>query len=400
MVSRNHRVEHRKVTPPLFITGIARGGTTLLARMLDSHPAVAVAADPMFPLYRSFRNAVLSEIDPDTALSDYYFSDERTAQMDRLLAADLGKSFDVLEKPSLERQLKDRQSHECPDLIPHIGQIWGETYFDLFANISSVIAQARSKPGLAWAGVKDVWILDFFPAVARAFSDARFVVIHRDPRAAIASMLELGAKDPDEYGHPLSYARHWRKYIALTLEFERSPIFRERLLSIRYEDLVNTPSEIADRICKFLGIPFTSAIIDTSKYRDYTTGKSWDPNTSGADFRGISASRVDSWRSSLLPEVRSMIESVCGPEMNLFGYEDVQCALPDAAEFAAADPPRVSWRSDFRAPVRDAELELRRRALLMGATPSDENEIRRHFLFPNVFHALTRLAIDAEIEER
>ena len=42
---------------PLFVTGTARSGTNLVARMLDAHPEVSVACDPYFPLFHSLRNA-------------------------------------------------------------------------------------------------------------------------------------------------------------------------------------------------------------------------------------------------------------------------------------------------------------------------------------------------------
>ena len=66
---------------PVFITGVARSGTTLLAKMLNAHPAVRVASDPLFPFFHSLRNAliqrgagpeVLAEFDPTMPIGDYY----------------------------------------------------------------------------------------------------------------------------------------------------------------------------------------------------------------------------------------------------------------------------------------------------------------------------------------
>ena len=77
---------------PLFITSPARAGSTLLAHVLNSHPYAAVDSDSYFPLYRSFRNAILQQAEAtserplawhaDQPMQDYYFTDDRIQVMD------------------------------------------------------------------------------------------------------------------------------------------------------------------------------------------------------------------------------------------------------------------------------------------------------------------------------
>ena len=50
---------------PIFVLGLARSGTNLLARILDRHPQVCVALDPLMPVFRALRNAVIPSSPPD-----------------------------------------------------------------------------------------------------------------------------------------------------------------------------------------------------------------------------------------------------------------------------------------------------------------------------------------------
>ena len=85
-----------------------------------------------------------------------------------------------------------------------------------------------------------------------------------------------------------------------------------------------------------------------------------------------------------------MAELVCGPEMELAGYEPVaEAPATDAAlaHIVDSDGWRVSWRSDLGDPARDHELELERRSLLAAREPG-RAKIRRGFLFSELYEAL------------
>ena len=95
---------------PLFVTGPVRSGSTLLARLLSTNEEVMVASDPYLPLFRSLRNAIVRHkaspdlarnFDPDAALQDYYFTSDRIAVMDTVLAATLDIPFDESEWDTL-----------------------------------------------------------------------------------------------------------------------------------------------------------------------------------------------------------------------------------------------------------------------------------------------------------
>ena len=52
----------RLINNKVFISGMFRSGTTLVARMLASHSEVVCASDPFLPLYKHIRNKVIGRM--------------------------------------------------------------------------------------------------------------------------------------------------------------------------------------------------------------------------------------------------------------------------------------------------------------------------------------------------
>src|SRR5262245_40484510 len=110
---------------PLFVTGTARSGSTLLAYLLSAHPQIRVASDPCFPLFRALRAAQLrvrTEADSplrrytSLPLQDYYFTDERLRVLDLVLASGLEAPVPADDWAALRPALAERSRHESPDL--------------------------------------------------------------------------------------------------------------------------------------------------------------------------------------------------------------------------------------------------------------------------------------------
>jgi hypothetical protein len=102
---------------PIFIFGIARTGTNLIARMLDAHPQVAIALDPLMPLFKHFRNAVVrrtapaaiaSRFDPASSFQDFYGDADGPPLLDLMLAADLDLPLDQDELAALRQSIAER----------------------------------------------------------------------------------------------------------------------------------------------------------------------------------------------------------------------------------------------------------------------------------------------------
>lgn len=390
----------RRSPRPLFLTGIARGGTNLVARMLAAHPEAMVAIDPFLPLYKSLRNAIvrraadpeIRDFDEGEPLHDSYFSARDRRILDRIERSDLEIPFEEGEWPGLAERLAARAAEEAGDLVPHLGRLAGaRTYREIFARTLDLVASARGAERRRWVGSKDVWTIDFFPALARAFPEARFIVIRRDPRGVVAS--NEPARGSTDYGHPFSYARHWRKQVAMSLHFAGDPLLAERCRTVVYEDLVSDPEASMRSLCRFLEIDFAAEMLDASRFHDYTRNAPWTANTSFGPFEGIHPAPRDRWRSTLDGALARTVEFLCGPEMTLAGYdagtgldrpgpEVLRCFLDRSADAA-------SWRSTTGDPQSDLGFELFRRELLGLPEPvRDEELVRRSFLYDDVHRAL------------
>lgn len=350
----------------VLVTGTARSGTTLLARVLDARDDTALASDPYLPLLRGLRDAALgaSGLLPEAPLplEDSYGSDTRIARLDAVLAADP----DALpaDPAALVGALAPRAAHESPDLAARMDELRGDTWGAVLRDAFALIARVRGDHALV--GFKDVWCLELAPALLRAVPGARVVVVRRDPRAVVASMRTLADRG-GPHGHVLSYARHWRKEAALLARL----VGDERIVAVGYEALVTDPEGELRRLCAALRVPFDAAMLDADGLRD-ARGARWTANSSyGATGSGFSRASVERWRETLDPDARALVELVCGPEMEREGHVP---AAPDEAAarraLEADEALELDWRSDLGDIDANLALERARRAALAAGGPA------------------------------
>lgn len=395
-----------KTYDPLFITGVARGGTNLVSRILNAHELITIALDPFFPLFRSLRNALVSrsgleelmEFRPEIPLQDYYFTSERIRILDAIQSVKNDVPFNSEEWPELLERLSVRTGMESPDLVLDLPGMLSTHYGKMFDKGMEIIASARNcrKKRKRWVGIKEVWIVEFFTFIAEMMPDARFIIIMRDPRAVVSSMLGFREKDPSQVANTLSFIRHWRKYVAFIEHFQHGP-FSDRLHVLTFERLVADPENTAKELCRFLDVPYDPSMIDTERFVDVATGGAWKGNSTFEDaVSGISRTALDRWRTKLAPDIMAMIDYICGPDMELCGYHP-------GRDFSGMDPASdiidylvmnnnepSSWRSDFNDPQQDFGCELFRKELLRHGGKIGPDLIRRSFLFESLYEMLRK----------
>lgn len=376
---------------PIFIFGLARSGTNLLARMLDRHPSVSVALDPLMPLFRSLRNAMVAasapesirqRFSPASPFQDYYFDPEGPFLLDLMLEAPVDLPFEQDELAALRDKVAARAALESPALGVRMEGLAGSSYGALFRSALDIIA--GMKPGAAWVGSKEVWALEFVPFLAWVFPDARFYFLERDPRAIVASLLAMAEKDPTQAAHPPSYLRHWRKQVALVRHFETDSALSGRVRRLSFEQLATAPEEEARRLCHELEIEYSPEMLHLS-------ADGWLGNSSyqhgGMD---VYAETIDRWRQVLPESVVQAADYLCGPEMALTPYQTATTPEPATVlsylQEAAAQP--GSWRSDSGDLLTDFSGEMVRQVLVAATEVTDEALARRCFLFHDMLAAI------------
>lgn len=386
---------------PLFLTGLARGGTNLLTRMLIAGGASRIAIHAFQPWFKALRNALVlrdgdpairATFDPKRPFGDGYFNDADFAAQKIVQRAILDVPFMRGEWPQLLEQLYRRASDEAVDLCPGLVNLAEATdYHEMMDLILRLILDGHEK-STKYVGLIDTWIIDSLPALARAYPDSRFLIVIRDPRAVVASHLKFLDKDPASVGHVLSIVRQWRKYVAVSYDYLRDPLFADRLKLVRYEDQVSDPKLFAKDLCEFLDLPFRTEMVDFSAYLDPATKKQWQGNSVfDTGLQGFDPTVAERWRQTLARDALIAVEYCCALDMSICGYPpiykpDALAANRGTLAFLIQDGKRLcSWRTDTGDAAVEYARETSRRALPFVNNRSSESEIQKAFLSSSYF---------------
>jgi hypothetical protein len=385
----------------LFISGMFRSGTTLLARMFNAPESYAIASDPYAPVYKAFRNEVERSNfghvrDPDAPLEDYYFHPTLQQVFSAVKSAELNRLGPSCPE-ELRRVVAARTEPFSPAIIPHLDRLSFESFESTFRSGLDVVRESYGGSGTRVVGFKEVWNTEFIPHLLHGFPESVAILIVRDPRAVAASNNRTDAK------YPLPFlGRQWRKLSSLAWLYsnpEQSGI-ADRISLIRFEDLVAQPAETIQGICSKLGLPYDEALLDPARYRD-GDGAPWQQNTSfsAKGRRGFDVSAIERWREVLTPRQIAALEVICYPEMQLLGYSADSATWTNAFSGLCASPEHIdqgelsSWIRPY-SPVcemetrREMALEWIRRASLCGLDDCSEGEKALYALDVNVYDAL------------
>lgn len=378
-----------------------RSGTTLLARMLDTHRNIVCASDPIRPFYNAMRDSVAVEggvgCDPYDPLGAYFADEDALDLYDAIQSASFERSFD--RDPD---ELLARIVDHCEPFSPYIADALHSTHTtgDSFAEVfEQLLAEVPTQYGTGdeeWIGTKEVWTTEFAPAVKDTFPDSKFILMVRDPRAVCASKYSRDAKYPW-----LFLARQWRKLALLTHQYAtHDQRIGDDVLVVRYEDLVTTPEETATRMCEFLDLDLDERILNPGEFTD-GRGEPWIQNTSYDDEEpSFNTDSVRKWEQQLDERVISYIERLCFSEMALFDYEHEYVSETGYTDAELLDPPTVptddlaEWilAYDGEPTAVDSSTEIGREAIrhrLLEADTElfdrlDSRLVRSHFLEPEL----------------
>ena len=290
----------------------------MVARMLDVHPQIVGASDPMRPMLNSFRydladenyRATHNRFDP---LGAYFLQDCDLLQRVLEASLDIHAAIPASELISTVAKRAEMFSGAYAEALdsgksPATYQDYVQYFLDIVADI---YGQGKDYSCVAF---KEVWSTEFYPAFKRSYPSMKCIVIVRDPRAVVASKNTTG--EPYPY---IFMGRQWRKLACLAAYLD---YVYEDVLLLRYEDIVKEPEEYVSRICAFLGVEYNENLLDLSLYKD-GRGNPWKQNTSYKDIksRRINAGSVDRWKEILDTQDILSIEVFAHDWMRRFGYE-------------------------------------------------------------------------------
>ncbi len=273
---------------PLFVTGVYRSGTTLVAQVLNNHPDLRIIWDSL----HFFRYFLSSKYRP---IGDSYKSIVSDAS-DRLFAR-----FGV----KVPQQ----------DIIVRLEAIPSIEFKDVYRALM-IETFCNGRDDLRW-GEKSLLQWTNIPLFLQMYPDGQVLHIMRDPRDVLASFREYTYEAPNRYLDAIFCCLHsmsWSESIGSSLPVERYKI-------IRHEDLVTTPESTCRDICDFIGIQYDPVMLDASRFVD-ARSQPWSGDSSFGDIpQQIVSTSVGRWRSALSPYEIVFSESIIGNLMTKFGYE-------------------------------------------------------------------------------
>lgn len=304
---------------PVFVCGMAHGGTTLLLRLLDSHPLVAVlpSETQLYPVVAN--RHVLRWITRGADLLDWFS-----------LPAALGVGS------------ISSMTWQGPEAFAGRLRIWAREFphvpDDPDAIIAKIVDGARG-PLAYWSVVMQIferisgidlttkryWIEKtpsnerFAPANERLFGRCcRHIHVLRDPRDLIASTL-LMRTDTADARRELEIARlcfMWSRSVQWCRRNLRA--YGGRYLAVSYEGIVRQPSDVMRAICRFLEIPMNDSVLTPTRL-----GTPIPPNSSYSDLDnapGIVQSQVGRFAEVLTTHEVELVERLLSAQMGACGY--------------------------------------------------------------------------------
>lgn len=276
----------------IFVVGCPRSGTTLVGRLLNAHPRLAIFHETHF----------YDVIGPETR---FYGPLERDGELRRLVA-------DVVAM--LRRRALLNPIVESLTIDGLLREVIERTPGGVLAAALRLNAASQGKPRYGDKTPEHVFHLS---PIWSDFPEAQVVLVVRDPRdtalSARAMFLESLAASAWRWRRAFQAARsHW-----------------ERLVLVRYEDLVAQPQAELERLCGALGEAFDPGMLRF--YEATPVNLPHHPLLRAS----VTSQRVGRWRSAVADDV-AIVEDICAEGMETLGYPR---STPVRRERSAPGPP-------------------------------------------------------------
>ena len=231
------------VSPPLFILGNPRSGTTLLRLVLTSNSKLLIPPECGFIIWleSKYGNWVKSDCRDPVRVSNF---------LDDLFVC---KKFDTwgIDRKIVKGLIEEVQPSKYRDLCGTIYIAYGfstERFFSMW-------------------GDKNNFYIHHLNKIFTLFENARFLHIVRDGRDVACSYREVDAeKSNSPYAPKLNteipaIALEWTNNVMKVDSFMCS-VPKIQAMTVKYEDFVKNPSDVTKMICDWLGIPFEPKMLN------------------------------------------------------------------------------------------------------------------------------------------
>lgn len=266
---------------PIIIIGVPRSGTTLLRVILDSHSRiVAVPETPWI----------------------------------------LGGYGPV----SIRELINNLIEHKTGPVKNLIGVTDATIYAAIKEFINEILSpylQTKQKDYLVLKTPDDVQYLEF---LIRLYPDSTYIHIFRDGRDVASSTIK---KKGEAFGNiirgygELNFENAMRRWYDWELKIRQTLVANKNIscISIRYEDLVNSPTDIVRAVCSAINIEFENSMLDYNmREHDYPL---WEAGSQDVKSKfTIDKTCIGKWKTAVSEIEIAKVEAMYGKFLVELGY--------------------------------------------------------------------------------
>jgi len=304
-------IEASQAITPVFVFSLPRSGSTLLQRILATHPAVATASEPwiLLPLlYARREHGVYAEYNHRKAL-------------------------DALEDFSAGLRGGERE------------------YRDAVRDMVLRLYRDRAGPRARFFVDKTPRYHVVAPEIVQTFGEGRFIFLWRNPLAVVASMIEVWG-----HGRWNIYEFELDVFDGLEGLIEAQRLAGKRGVSVRYRDLIARSPEARERVFAHLGLQIADA--HPERQQDVQLQGRMGDHAGVQAYRDLSQEPLSKWRETLASPLRKWwcrryLRWIGRERLALMDYDlDVLLRELRAAPTSWRTVPSDAWRMLFGVLVR------------------------------------------------
>ncbi|MFH2095436.1 MAG: sulfotransferase [Bacteroidota bacterium] len=289
-----HSENTYKNKPVFFILSRPRSGSTLLRMFFDAHPNVSIPFESpwLIGLYSGFGKRK-------------YWKQKHILKFYRQL----------LKQWKFEGWDIDRD-----DLLNKLLSMQGEVRMsDLFRTVSMCFRSVYDKHEVLAFGDKNPSYSVNAKKLARIFPDAKFIHLVRDYRDNICSIRKFNFEAP--IVSLLAY--RWRYSFCRNMKFAAKN--HGKMIRVKYEDIIMNPEKPLMEICKFIGIPYNSSMLDFHHKKDEFL-KKYGNDAFQEYFPGlfdpVGSLEESAWKTNMSEKEQKIASAVAGKYAVTAGYGD------------------------------------------------------------------------------
>lgn len=286
-----------------FVLGNPRSGTSLLRLILNNHSQIVVPPECGFFLWWSKKYEHWTEKNNnDKKEVEQFISDLRLSK--KIETWDL--DFNILRR-NIEK--------EKP-----------KNYLTLCQQVYLTFAQQKNKTPVI-IGDKNNYYIEHAKELHKLMPSAQFIHIIRDGRdvacsyKAIKKICTNSPYKPVLSTDIVEIAKEWKKNNENVLDLSQK-LTNERIISIRYEDLVSKPEETAQKLAYFLKVPYDPNML--LYYKNNQLNKEEPPQTLDWKLKTLEKpdeSNVNKYKKLLTSAEIEYFNNIGSELLRKFGYE-------------------------------------------------------------------------------